>query len=160
MQLVDVTPMAICAVFRDITKILTIGKTSAQCQKRSGHFSLLLSHAFFGFVRCSRFNRASVHPFMTPTRKSFFTTTRVHPPVHMRPHDLFKSISQCPSHVLRHLLRISPLPSSVLGCITSYCPLKTIGIFFLGYYIIPSALLWVMPRGCCTAVLAPSDWLL
>src|SRR6218665_2349899 len=29
---------------------------------------------------------------------------------------------------------------SVLGRITSYCPLKTIGIFFLRHYIMPSAL--------------------
>src|SRR6218665_3362464 len=41
---------------------------------------------------------------------------------------------------------------SMLGRITSYCPLKTIGIFFLGHYIMPSALLWVMPRGRWTVV--------
>ena len=65
---------------------------------------------------------------------------------------LFKTISQFPSHVLRHLgpyLPTSPLlrDPSVLGPITSYCPLKTIGIFFLGHYIMSSALLWVTPRG-------------
>ena len=51
-------------------------------------------------------------------------------------------------------LRLSPplRDPSVLGRITSYWPLKTIGIFFLGYYIMPSALLWVMPRGCWTVV--------
>src|SRR6218665_3697247 len=36
---------------------------------------------------------------------------------------------------------------SVLGLLTSYCPLKTIGSFFLGHYIMPSALLWVTHRG-------------
>src|SRR6218665_1392647 len=45
--------------------------------------------------------------------------------------------------------RISPplRDPSVLGRITSCCPLRTIGIFFLGCYIMPSALLWVAPRG-------------
>src|SRR6218665_3694404 len=40
---------------------------------------------------------------------------------------------------------------SVLGRITSCwqrcCPLRTIGTFFLGCCIMPSALLWVTPRG-------------
>src|SRR6218665_3613556 len=63
--------------------------------------------------------------------------------------NIFKTISQCPSHVLRHLLKDKPTSSRSLRVRAHnfVLPLKTIGIFFLGHYIMLSALLWVTPRG-------------